>query len=114
MIETIAALALVSVALAASFSILYRAPAIRSGIDDAAVRILTAERILETALATPAQEPGSRTIPVDPASVGGRTGWTAEITVERVDTALLSITVAVRDGEGETVLASLRAAEGRS
>ena len=114
MAEAIAALALISVGLTLSFSVLIHMRPMSARIDAAAVRVATAERIMERTLALPFDEVASRTIALAPDEGGGRHGWRAEVRVGRRGPSVKSIEVSVFGGGARSGFNALTTRRGGS
>jgi hypothetical protein len=107
--EAIAALALVSLGLTLSFSVLIRMSPTSARIEEAALRAEAAERIMERTLALPFDEVASRTIRLEPDEVAGRLGWRAVVRVEHRRPSVKSIEVAVMGGGARSSFTALTA-----
>jgi len=108
--EALAALALVSIGLTASFSILVGVREREGAMRDALLRSRVAEHVMERALATPFEELRSSVVPLPPAEVENRKGWRAEVHVRSLGRRLKAVEVVLRGGGQRTRLVTLRAA----
>lgn len=107
LMEALAALALMGLAVTTGLSILFDAPAHVARDERAAVRLALAERLMERTLATPFAAQSSRSIPpVDPA-IDGRRDLRAAVAVRVERPGLKRVEVTVRDAGGRTSLVVL-------